>query len=285
MSRYQDLLNLRFPRTEQYYTERDTMLYALGVGAADPAIDWQELRYVYEKDLLSLPTMAVTLAYPGFWYRDLPVGLDFVKTLHASERFELHARLPVAARVSAQPRVVAIYDKGPAKGALVVSERMIRDETTGRALATVRQTVLCRGDGGLGGKLLPAPPPHRLPDRNPDQSVVLKISPRAALIYRLSGDYNPLHVDPTRAREAGFERPILHGLSTYGYVGRAILAAFCRKGNKTIGIMDCRFVGVVLPGDNLDILLWRDGDKVSFRASVDGKAAIDNGFAILDELA
>lgn len=282
ISRHDALMQLQFPRIRHAYTARDTMLYALGVGAGSQARGC-DLDLVYEDGLAALPTMAVTLAYPGFWYRDLAPDLDHLKTVHASERFELHAPLPVAATVEADPKVVAIYDKGPGRGTLIASERTIRDAGTGRALATVRQTAFCRGDGDLGGPRVAPPAPHHIPDRPADREIAMATSLRAALIYRLSGDDNPLHVDPGTARRAGFPAPILHGLSTYGHVGRAILGAYASSG-ETILSMDCRFVGFVLPGDRLGIELWRDGAEISFRTLAGGRKVIDNGVAVIGTL-
>jgi len=278
VSRYQELLDFGFPEFRHDYTVRDTILYALGAGAGDgDGYEGDELRLVYEKDIVTMPAMAVTLAYPGFWYRDLQPGLDYVRTLHASERIELDAPLPAAARVAARPRIVAVHDKGEGRGSLVVSRREIVDIETGRRLATVQQTAFCRGDGGLGGPALPAPAPHVLPARPPNLRVALATSPRSAMIYRLSGDYNPLHIDPAFAGDAGFPRPILHGLSTYGHLCRALLKAggldaFMR-------VMDCRFTAPVYPGETLDMEIWFDSDVASFRAHVADRKVIDNGYA------
>lgn len=277
MARYDELLAFKFPDFRQDYGVRDTLLYALGAGAGLDPLDRDELRFAYEKDLVTLPSMAVTLAYPGFWYRDLRPGLDFVHTLHASERIELDRPLPAAAKVVARPRIVAIYDKGEGRGSLVVSRREVLDAATGERLCTVQQTAFCRGDGGLGGPVVPAPAPHAVPEREPDMAVALPISPQAALIYRLSGDDNPLHCDPAFAAEAGFERPILHGLATYGHVCRAIVKAKGLDG--FMRMMDCRFSAPVYPGEMLTVRLWLDGDTVSFRALVGERTVIDNGVA------
>ncbi|TPJ57985.1 MaoC/PaaZ C-terminal domain-containing protein [Mesorhizobium sp. B2-7-1] len=282
MSRYDELMAFRFPEIVHDYGARETILYALGVGAGDPPDDPGELRHVYENGLIALPTMAVVLAYPGNWYRTLSPGLDDTLTVHASERFELHRPLPVAASLVATPRIVAIYDKGAGRGSLVVSERVIADRSTGEALATVTQTAFCRGDGGLGGPVIAPPKPHQLPDRNSDATVDMPTSLRSALIYRLSGDDNPLHVDPEFARAAGFPRPILHGLATYGHIGRAISKALRGDSSASIKTMDCRFTAPVFPGDVLSISLWRDGHVVSFRAKVGERVVVDNGLAALE---
>lgn len=281
MSRYDELMAFRFPDIVHDYGTRETILYALGVGAGDPPDDPEELRHVYENGLTALPTMAVVLAYPGNWYRTLSPGLDDTLIVHASERFELHRPLPVAATLVARPRIVAIYDKGAGRGSLVVSERLIADRSTGEALATVTQTAFCRGDGGLGGPLIAPPKPHQVPGRSSDTTVDMPTSSRSALIYRLSGDDNPLHVDPEFARAAGFPRPILHGLATYGHIGRAISRAFRSDTSTSITTMDCRFTAPVFPGDILSISLWRDGHVVSFRAKVGERVVVDNGAATL----
>lgn len=280
MSRHDALMALDFPEVEHGYTWRDTVLYALGVGAGAEPLDPFELRHVYEDDLAVIPSMAVTLAYPGFWYRNLPTGLDFVRTVHAAERFEIHHPLPAAASVVARPSIVSIHDKGEGRGALVVSRRDILRKADGLKLATVTQTAFCRGDGGLGGPIVAAPAPHALPDRAPDLTVEMPTSPRAALIYRLSGDDNPLHCDPAFAADASFPRPILHGLCSYGHVARAILRNFCTDGLELV-MMDCRFTGVVYPGEALTVEFWQDGDALSFRAHAGGRKAIDNGEARL----
>ena len=281
MSRYDELRAFRFPEVVHDYGTRETILYALGVGAGDPSDDPEELRLVYENGLTALPTMAVVLAYPGNWYRTLSPGLDDTLIVHASERFELHRPLPVAATLVARPRIVAIYDKGAGRGSLVVSERLIADRSTGEALATVTQTAFCRGDGGLGGPLIAPPKPHQVPERSSDTTVDMPTSSRSALIYRLSGDDNPLHVDPEFARAAGFPRPILHGLATYGHIGRAISRGFSGDTSTSIKTMDCRFTAPVFPGDVLSISLWRDGHVVSFRAKVGERVVVDNGAATL----
>lgn len=277
MTRYDELMAFELPLFEQDYTGRDTMLYALGVGAGGDGADPDELRFVYEKELVTLPSMAVTLAYPGFWYRDLPTGLDFVRTLHASERIELDRPLPAAASVAARPKIVAIHDKGEGRGSLIVSSREIFDRGSGERIATVQQTAFCRGDGGLGGPVMPAPAPHPIPDRAPDLTVAIPTLPQAAMIYRLSGDYNPLHVDPDFARSAGFERPILHGLSTYGHLCRAVLKA--RGLDAFMRVMDCRFTAPVFPGEVLTALIWFDGEVARFRALVGDRVVVDNGVA------
>jgi len=275
MSRYDDLLAFEFPEVEQTYSERDVILYALGVGAGSSAAYSSELALVYEENLAVIPSMAVTLAYPGFWYRDLAPGLDFLRTVHASERFEIHRPLPRAGTVVARPRIVAIHDKGAGRGSLVVSRREIFGKSSGARLATVTQTAFCRADGGLGGPVTPVPPPPAMPDAPPEARLEVATSSRAALIYRLSGDDNPLHVNPAFARDAGFPAPILHGLSTYGHICRSLMRRV--EDGRHITSMDCRFTGPVYPGDTLSLEIWPQAGRILFRAYVGERRVIDNG--------
>jgi len=271
------LLNLPPLETRHSFTARDTMLYALGVGADD-------LRFVYEKELQALPTMAVVLAYPGFFWQDPAYGIDWKKILHGETSVELFATLPTQGDLYGRTTIDAIYDKGADKGAIVLSSRRIEDKA-GTHLATVRNTLFLRGDGGFGGQSEGAPRPHPLPtDRVPDQVVTLATSQNQALIYRLSGDYNPLHADPAVAQAAGFPRPILHGLCTYGVAGRAILAALCGNDPALLKRMDVRFSSPVFPGETIKVEIWReDGDRAAFRATAEerGIVVLNNGYAEL----
>lgn len=262
------LLALRFPEIAHAYTARDTMLYALGLGLGHDPMSRPQLRYVYEPGLRALPSMASVLAYPGFWYRDMDTGLDAARVVHGAERIALHAPLPPAATVLATPRVIDVIDKGAGRGAVVVSERTIRDAADGRALATVRQTAFCRGDGGFGGAPRDEPRPAPPPDRPADRALDWPTLPQAALIYRLSGDPNPLHADPDAARAAGFARPILHGLCTMGIVCHAAVATLFGDDPDRLATMDCRFTAPVVPGDCIRCEFWAMADGWRFRAAV-----------------
>ena len=271
------LLKLPPQETRHSYTARDTILYALGVGADD-------LRFVYEKDLQALPTMAVVLAYPGFFWQDPAYGIDWKKILHGETSVELFATLPTAGDLHGRTTIDAIYDKGADKGAIVLSSRRIED-SSGTHLATVRNTLFLRGDGGFGGQSEGAPRPHPLPtDRVPDHVVTLATTQNQALIYRLSGDYNPLHADPAVAQAAGFPRPILHGLCTYGVAGRAILSALCGNDPALLKRMDVRFSSPVFPGETIKVEIWREDDgRAAFRATAEerGVVVLNNGYAEL----
>ena len=266
---YDTLMNWPFEEVEHTYTARDAILYALGLGLGADPMDEDQLRFVFEEpDLVAVPTMAVVLATPGFWARDPKSGIDWVKVLHGEQAVTLHRPLPAAATVVAATRITDILDKGPDKGALLYSERTITDKATGEALATLKSTTFARGDGGFGGKPGPAPTPHAIPERGPDLVCDLPTLPQAALIYRLSGDPNPLHASPKVARAAGFERPILHGLCTLGVAGHAILKTCCGYDVSRFKSLALRFSAPVYPGETIRTEMWRDGPVVSFRARV-----------------
>jgi acyl dehydratase len=278
---YDKLLALRIPEVAHSYSERDAILYALGLGLGQDPLNENELAFVYEKNLRVLPTMAVVLGYPGFWIRDLDTGIDWVKVLHGEQGFRLHRPLAPRGDVVGITRVVDVIDKGPGKGALLYSERRIVDKTSGETIATLSQTTVCRGDGGFGGPPGPTPPPHALPERDADNICDLRTRPETALIYRLSGDPNPLHVDPQVAKAAGYERPILHGLATFGIAGHALLRALCGYEPTRLIAMSCRFSAPVFPGETIRTEMWRERDIVSYRARALERDAIviNNGRA------
>jgi acyl dehydratase len=262
------LLNWPFKDVEQTYTHKETILYALGLGLGHDPLDEQMLRFVYEDGLLALPTMAVVLAGPGFWVKDPESGVDWVKVLHGEQGIVLHKPVPASATVVGRTRVVDIIDKGPDRGALILQERTIRDKATGELLATATSTTFARGNGGFDGKGGEAPPVHQLPEREPDSTCDLPTLPQAALIYRLSGDFNPLHADPKVAKAAGFKAPILHGLCTLGVAGHAILKTQCDYDPTRFKSLRLRFSAPVYPGETIRTEMWRDGNVVSFRARV-----------------
>lgn len=201
---YEKLMNWPFREVRQAYTQKDTILYALGLGLGADPLDENQLRFTYEKDLQALPTMSVVLAAPGFWMKDPAVGVDWKKLLHGEQGIEMLKPLPAAAEVKGVTKITKIIDKGADKGALVLSERDIVDAKTGEVYAKTTSTSFLRGDGGFGGSPDGAPVPHKMPDRAPDITDDWRTAPQAALIYRLSGDDNPLHVDPEVARVGGF---------------------------------------------------------------------------------
>jgi hypothetical protein len=200
---YHTIKDWPFPELRQTLTERDTILYALGVGYGFDPVEPGELRFVYERGLVAAPTLATVLAHPGFWFDDPAAGVDASRVLHGEQRLVVHAPLPVACEISGTTRVTAIVDKGPEKGSIVYQERTVGD-AEGRPLATLEQTTFCRGDGGLLRSDEAPSSPEPTPDGAPELTCDLPTLPQAALLYRLSGDLNPLHADPAAAAAGGF---------------------------------------------------------------------------------
>jgi acyl dehydratase len=238
--------------TRHRLTARDTILYALGIGE-------EALRFTYETGLQALPMMAVTLAYPGFFWRQPEFGADWQRILAGEQSVTIHRPLPVEGAFIGRTRFLGIEDKGPDRGAVVMVERTITDEA-GTLHATDRRTAFLRGDGGCGSAGAAVPRPDPAPaDRAPDAVVTIATASNQALIYRLSGDLNPLHVDPEVARAGGFERPILHGLCTYGVAGRALLQAIADNDPTRLVRLDARFSSPVYPGETIETRIWREG--------------------------
>lgn len=276
------LLGLDIPEVRQSYDADQAILYALGCGAGLDPLDEAELPFVYEEaDFAVLPSFATVLGHPGFWARDLDSGIDWVKVVHGEQGMRLEAPLPASGSVRGKSRVVEVIDKGEGRGALVYVERRLSDDS-GRLLATLTQTLFCRGDGGFGGPSGPVRKPPSVPERAPDHSCALPTSPQSALIYRLSGDRNPLHADPAVARKAGFERPILHGLATFGLVCRALLRRLSPGRPSALTAMNGRFSAPVFPGETVETEIWRLAEgRYAFRARVGERVVLDNGTADL----
>jgi acyl dehydratase len=276
---YEKLLSLKIPEVVQAYTEKDAILYALGVGLGHDPMDEDELPFVYEKNLKVLPTFAAVLGWPGFWLRDLDTGVDWVKVVAGEQALVLHRPLQPRGSAVGRTRVTEIIDKGARKGALVYSERALIDGGSGERIATVTQTTVCRGDGGFGGPPREAPAVHPIPARAPDLICDRPTRPEAALIYRLSGDPNPLHADPAVAKAAGFPRPILHGLASFGIACHGILKCLCDHDPGRIAAISGRYSAPVFPGETIRTEMWRDGAVVSFRARVIERdvIALNNG--------
>lgn len=270
----QRLFAARIPEIEQRYGWLDCALYALGIGVGLDPMDEADLPFLDETRLKAHPSMADVLGYPGFWMRDPAFGIDSTKVVHGEHAFRIHRTLPAQGHVRGTSRIVDLVDKGAGRGALIFVEREIRDADSGDLLATVNQTVFCRGDGGFGGKT-EAPAPRALPERAPDTTIDIPTSPQAALIYRLSGDYNPLHSDPRTARAAGFERPILHGLATFGATCHGLMKRLCDSDPAAVRGLAGRFSSPVFPGDTLRIEIWREGGgRFAYRTSVPARSVV-----------
>lgn len=265
---YAKLKGMKIEPIRHTYTRRDTMLYALGlgVGANDPT-DAGDLKYVYEKSLVALPTQAVTLGAGAMLLAQPEFGINYKMLLHAEQSLVLHQPLPTEGTVIGEIGIDEIYDKGAAKGAILYMTRKLFDAASGDLLATMGIVSFLRGDGGCGGSSDGAPKPRPVPaERAADQSVTLPNPSNQALIYRLSGDYNPLHIDPEIAGVAGFARPILHGLCHYGMAGRALIKALCGDDPSRLRRLDARFTSPVYPGEPLHVELWNIGaGDASFR--------------------
>jgi len=278
---YEKLLALNIPEVEHAYTEKDAILYALGLGLGQDPMNEDELAFVYEKALKVLPTYALVLGYSPYWLRNPESGVTWNKVVHGEQSFTVHKPVAGKGTVIGKTRIVEVIDKGEGKGALVYSERKVTDKATGDLVATLKQTTFCRADGGFGGPAREAPPVHAIPDRAPDLVCDLPTRPEMALVYRLSGDINPLHADPAFAKAAGFPQPILHGLATFGVAGHAILKSVCGYDTARLTGMAGRFSAPVYPGETIRTEMWRDGSVVSYRARVVERdiVAINNGRA------
>ncbi|MFA5940923.1 MAG: MaoC/PaaZ C-terminal domain-containing protein [Sinimarinibacterium sp.] len=278
---------------ESGYDERDLALYALGVGAAADPLDSKELAFVYERhpQFAALPTWAVmppsnALVAKMMAGEPLLPGLNygFDRVLHGEQYTEIRAPLPRAARLQHRFRLKAAWDKNP--HAVTVLAITTTDET-GREIAYNEFTTFVRGAGGWGGERGPSGEAAQSPDRAPDAVIEERTHANQALLYRLSGDANPLHADPAFATRFGFERPILHGLCTYGHVGRHILAAFCGHDPRRLKSIRVRFADPVLPGETLVTRMWKESDtRILFDVSVKerDKQVIKNGVTKLQDI-
>ncbi|MBU9477687.1 MaoC/PaaZ C-terminal domain-containing protein [Burkholderia multivorans] len=280
---YDRIMGLDFPERTFTYSDRDTMLYALSVGMGRDPLDKQELRYTYERQLRALPSFVTLVAWDDSW---IPTtGINEQMIVHGGQQITLHRPLEPAGSVTSKIRIRDVVDKGEGRGALLLVETRLRDSATGDEIASLNSTVFARGDGGFGGPSTSLPAPHRIPDRDPDVVVVSETLPCQALLYRLLGDRNPLHADPAFAAAAGFERPILHGLCTYGIANHAVVKAACDYDAASLAHFEARFTAPVIPGETLETSIWQDGKQVSFqmRKAESGTVVLNNGLALLRE--
>ena len=231
------------------YTERDVMLYALGVGCGT-----DELAFTYEGALKVLPTFAVIPAFPAMLAFGHVMQVNPAMVLHGEQKIDIVAPIPTSGTITTTPTIAAVYDK--TKSAVLVIETESKDER-GQVLFRNTSAIFVRGEGGFGGERGPSGPRNVPPDRAPDQTISYQTLPNQALIYRLSGDMNPLHADPNFAAMGGFPKPILHGLCTYGHAGRAVLQAFCDNDPARFKSFEVRFAGVVYPGETIVVDMWR----------------------------
>jgi acyl dehydratase len=244
------------------WDDQDVILYHLGIGAGNPPTDPDELRYVYEGDLRVLPTYVTIPQFPVMMSMGFAPGfdIDLAMILHGEHEIVIHETIPTSGTVTQTGRVTDVFDKG--KGALAVVEVLSVLEKTGQPLFTNRARIFIRGEGGFGGDSGPATT-DLTPERDPDHVVESTTIPQQALLYRMaSGDKNPLHVDPGFAAFAGFDRPILHGLCTYGIVAKAAVDSAIASGPEAVASFRARFSGVVFPGETLITRIWEEGDHL-----------------------
>lgn len=273
------VLNYPFKDAEVSYSERDVMLYGLGVNLGLDPLNEDDLSYLYEDGLRVLPSYAMVLGHPGFWLKDPDLEIDWVKILHAEQFLTISRPLAPSGTVKASYRVRGIADKGPEKGCILYYEKLLSDLHTGEEIARVTSGVFCRGDGGSGdhGEVPEALKP--VPDTSPDLSLSTSIDERSALIYRLSGDYNPIHASPPVAAKAGYHRPILHGLCTMGIAAHQLFEHVAEADTTQFGGLACRFSRPVFPGDTVRTDVWKTNGSVRFRVTVTNRdeVVLDRG--------
>ncbi|MGV1791330.1 MaoC/PaaZ C-terminal domain-containing protein [Rhizobium sp. A37_96] len=277
----QSLMAYPIPDMRRAVSARDAILYALSTGYGNDPLDAAHLRRVQERDLVVTPTLPNVVADAGSWMED--AGVDWQQLVHAEHRLTIHAPVPVDVPLLSRSRMRSIVDRGPDRGMFATFDRTIMTAGDEKIVATMSQTNACRGDGGCGSAGTPPEALRPVPSRASDARLAVAIPEDAALLYRLNGDLNPLHADPAYAAQAGFPRPILHGLCTFGYAGYAIGRLLGKQDFADIGFIAARFTAVVFPGDTLEFDIWRDGQDVYFQAHVPAREAtvLDYGNARL----
>jgi len=265
------------PPTTFEYNDRDVILYALGIGATTDDLD-----FVYEKNLKVFPTFAVIPAFPALGGMGRVLEFNPAMLLHGEQRIELKAPIPARGKVTTQAKIRAIYDKG--SGALVVVDSETKDEN-GTPLFANSMGAFIRGEGGFGGDRGPSASKQNVPpERSPDHTIEYATSTDQATLYRLSGDRNPLHIDPDFAKMAGFDKPILHGLCTFGHVGRAVLYACAGGDPARVKDFEVRFSGVVYPGETIVTYIWEESTGrfvIQARTKERGEPVISNAAATI----
>src|ERR1700712_127247 len=282
--KYDELMALKNLGQKYAYGDREVMLYAYGIGLGADPMDEKELGFVNEavataRALKVVPTFASVAAWgagPG------EMNLNRVMVVDGERDITFHKPFPTAAHIIADSSVLAVFDKGRDKGAVIRHQTVLKDDK-GEALATLVASRFARGDGGFGGPSEGQPEPHKVPSRAPDRSVDISTRPDQALVYRLCGDRNPLHSDPEFAKRAGFPAPILHGMCTYGITCRGVLQPFADYARSALKQQAARFSSPVYPGETVTMDLWKDGDVISFEAKVKARnvAVIKSGKTVL----
>lgn len=278
---YAALKALRSENVRYAWTERDSLLYALAVGMGRDPLDRRELPFVWEgPGLRTLPTQAVTVARQNLTWSS---GLDVPRILHGGQTLTLHRPLPPEGEILADHCITAVHDRGPGRGAIIELATRARQAVDGVPLFDIAQTLVARGDGGIGGPSTRPSQPHPMPTRPPDLVCQDQTHPEQALLYRLTGDRNLIHVDPELAVQMGFRAPILHGSCTLAIACRAILASVCDYDDARIASIGCRFSAIGYPGETLETAIWVDGHAVSYRVRVVERDTVilDHGLCVL----
>jgi acyl dehydratase len=273
----ENLKAFRFPPIAHQYTAADSILYALGLGFGERPTDPMHLQFVYEDGLRAVPSACMVLAHPGFWIDSPSLQIDWIKLVHGEQSFELLQPLSPEGNVRGEYEIVAVEDKGRDKGASLHLVKRLFDLATDEPIALVRSVYLLRGDGGNGGFGVAPQSPPPLPDVSPDVFVDIRTLPQSALIYRLSGDKNPIHADPTAATRAGFPQPILHGLCSMRIATRGIIEALAAGDPGRLRGVSVRFSKPVIPGETLRVELFGRESEIRFRAR-----SIERGILVLD---
>jgi len=267
MKDHSDLIGKTIHESVSQVDIRDTLIYALSLGFGSDPLDSRQLPYVYEDGGQSLPGMAMVVNYPGFWMKEKSYGFEWQKVLHAEELIEIHNPLPIEGDIYGKTVVEDVVDRGSDKGCFVYSKKDLYSADKSKHYATVTSNTLARGDGGFGGDSKPRTAMPAPPERKPDLVCDLPTLPQAALLYRLNGDMNPLHADPSVATSVGFSAPILHGRCTLGVAMHAIIRSCCDYQAHRLKSLGVRFSAPFMPGETLRTEIWREGSKIQFRAS------------------
>ena len=282
--KYDEVMALKNVGQKYAWTDREVMLYAVGIGMGADPMDQKELSFVNEgyftpRELKVVPTYASVAAWGA---TAGPIDVNRVMVVDGERDITFHKPLPVKANITADSSILGVFDKGKEKGAVILRKTVLKDEK-GENLATLIASQFARGDGGFGGPSDGQPEPHKIPTRAPDMSVDISTRPDQALIYRLCGDRNPLHSDPEFAKRAGFDRPILHGMCTYGVSCRAVLQTYADYDPHAFKQHVTRFSAPVFPGETVSFDLWRDGHVISLEGRVKARnvTVIRNGKTVL----
>ena len=262
---YDEIMSLKSENIEISYTDKDSILYGLGVGLGNDPMDIDELKYVYENGQIALPSMATNFQYHSSLL--MSAKLNFVMVVHGEQKLSIVNPIPVSGDFLADMKVLNCFDKGASKGAIIDVETTVKLKSDGTEICKLISTTFARGDGGFDG---PESPPQEIfePEGSPDIVDEITTKPDQALIFRLSGDYNPLHSDPNFAKAAGFPKPILHGLCTYGVACRSIVKTACDNDVKKLKSFNCRFSSPVFPGETIVTEMWKNGNDINFQSKV-----------------